>query len=359
MTNTNISFTVREISKKIPIVANADADNSIDILQLAGSTYVFQFMKMLGESLARRTLGMSMGANIIGKFDELLIAEAPAMRTPLEGKTILQSNLREKTGVTIVGLWERGRFEIPKPETLINATTVLLLAGSAEQLEKYDAVFSIYHVYHTTDAPVLILGGGRVGRAAAQILEERQAPYKVVEKSQKFIRNNNYIQGNAADLDTLNQAGIKKASSVIITTHDDSMNIYLTIYCRKLRSDIQIISRANLDGNISKLHSAGADLVMSHASMGANTIINLLKPNKILMVAEGLNIFRASVGQSLSGKSLAESQIRKQTGCSVIAIGKKNKLNINPDPSIILNEHDEMVLIGTSDAEKSLMDNYR
>ncbi len=359
MTNTNISFTVREISKKIPIVTNADTDNSIDILELAGSTYVFQFMKMLGESLARRTLGMSMGANVIGKFDELLIAEAPAMRTPLEGKTLIQSNLREKTGVTVVGLWERGQFKMPQPQTIIDSTTVLLLAGSAEQLKKYDEVFSIYRVYHTMDAPVLILGGGRVGRAAAQILEERKIAYRVVEKSPKFIKNDNYIQGNAADLDTLHQAGIQKASSVIITTHDDSMNIYLTIYCRKLRSDIQIVSRANLDGNVSKLHSAGADLVMSHASLGANTIINLLKPQKILMFAEGLNIFRASVKKSLSDKSLAECQIRKQTGCSVIAISKENKLEINPEPSIILREHDEMVLIGTSDAEKRLMDIYQ
>jgi len=358
MTNTNISFTVREISKTIPIVTNADADNSIDILELAGSTYVFQFMKMLGESLARRTLGMSMGANVIGKFDELLIAEAPAMRTPLEGKTISQSNLREKTGVTVVGIWERGQFKMPQPETKIDSTTVLLLAGSAEQLKKYDEVFSIYRVYHTADAPVLILGGGRVGRAAALILEERQIAYKVVEKSQRFIQNGNYIQGNAADIDTLHQAGIQKASSVIITTHDDSMNIYLTIYCRKLRSDIQIVSRANLGGNISKLHSAGADLVMSHASMGANTIINLLKPNKILMFAEGLNIFRASVSKSLAGKSLAGSQIRKQTGCSIIAISRNNDLNINLEPSLLLEENDEMVLIGTSEAEKRLMDIY-
>ena len=359
MTNTNISFTVREISEKVPIVTNADADDSIDILQLAGSTYVFQFMKMLGESLARRTLGMSMGANVIGRFDQLLIAEAPAMRTPLEGKTLIQSNLREKTGVTVVGLWERGRFKMPQPQTRINSTTVLVLAGSAEQLKKYDEVFSIYRVYHTTDAPVLILGGGRVGRAAAQILEERQIVYKVVEKNPKFIQNNKYIQGNAADLDVLSRAGIRESPSVIITTHDDSMNIYLTIYCRQLRSDIQIVSRANLDGNISKLHRAGADLVMSHASMGANTIINLLKPNKILMFAEGLYIFRASVPSALAGKSLAESQIRKQTDCSVIAIGRENKLNINPEPSILLGEHDEMVLIGTSDAEQRLMDIYQ
>lgn len=359
MTNTNISFTVREISEKIPIITNADADNSIDILTLAGSTYVFQFMKMLGESLARRTIGMSMGANIIGKFDQLLIAEAPAMRTPLEGKTILQSNLREKTGVTIVGLWERGQFEIPRPQTRINSTTVLVLAGSAEQLDKYDEVFSIYRIYQTADAPVIILGGGRVGSSAAKALEERQINYKIVEKRQKAIKNDKYVQGNAADLDTLTLAGIKNASSVIITTHDDSMNIYLTIYCRKLRSDIQIVSRANLDGNISKLHSAGADLVMSHASMGANTIINLLKPNKILMIAEGLNIFRLPVSSSLAGKSMVESQIRKQTGCSIIAISKNNQLNINPEPSILLEEHDEMVLIGTSDSEKRLMDFYQ
>ncbi|MBU8910785.1 MAG: NAD-binding protein [Desulfobacterales bacterium] len=356
MTNTNISFTVREISEKVPIVTNADADHSIDILQLAGGTYVFQFMKMLGESLARRTLGMSMGANIIGKFDKLLIAEASAMRTPLEGKTLIQSNLREKTGVTVVGLWERGRFEMPQPQTRINSTTVLVLAGSAEQLKKYDEVFSIYHVYHTTDAPVLILGGGRVGRAAAQVLEERNIVYKVVEKNARLVKNNKYIQGNAADLATLNRAGLREASSVIITTHDDSMNIYLTIYCRQLRSDIQIVSRANLDGSISKLHRAGADLVMSHASMGANTIINLLKPNKILMFAEGLNIFRTPVRSSLAGKSLAESQIRKQTGCSVIAIGREGNLNINPEPSILLGENDEMILIGTSDAEKRLLD---
>ena len=359
MTNTNVSFTVREISENIPIVTNADADNSIDILQLAGSTHVFQFMKMLGESLARRTMGMSMGANVIGKFDQLLIAEAPAMRTPLEGKTILQSNLREKTGVTIVGLWERGRFELPRAETRINPTTVLVLAGSAEQLGKYDEAFSMYRVYKNANIPVIILGGGRVGKAAAKVLEERQIPYKIVEKNLRSIKNDHYIQGNAADLDTLNQAGIQKASSVIITTHDDSMNIYLTIYCRKLRSDIQIVTRANLDGNISKLHSAGADLVMSHASMGANTIINLLKPNKILMVAEGLNIFSVPVHDSLVGKSLADSQIRKKTSCSVIAINKNNKLDINPDPSILLEKQFEMVLIGTSESEKSLMDLYQ
>jgi len=360
MMNTNIAFTIREISEKVPIITNADADHSIDILQLAGSTHVFQFMKMLGKSLARRTLGVSMGANVIGRFDQLLIAEAPAMRTPLEGKTLIESNLREKTGLTVVGIWERGSFEIPQPQTRINSSTVLLLAGSAEQLKKYDEIFCVYRIYHTANAPVLILGGGRVGRAAAETLEERQIAYQVVEKNPRLLENNEkYIHGNAADINTLYRAGIREAPAVIITTHNDAMNIYLTIYCRRLQPDIQIISRANLDRNVSKLHKAGADLVMSYASMGANTIINLLKPDEVLMFQEGLNIFRAAVHSTLVGKSLAENQLRKQTGCSVIAIGRENKLNINPEPSILLGEHDEMVLIGTSDEEKLLMDIYQ
>ena len=51
-------------------------------------------------------------------------------------------------------------------------------------------------------------------------------------------------------------------------TGNDDTNIYLTIYCRKLHPDIQIISRANRERNVSTLHRAGADFVASYASMG-------------------------------------------------------------------------------------------
>ena len=116
MMNTNIAFTVREISEDVPIAANADLDDSVDILQLSGSTYVLQFMKLLGQSLSRRVLRTSTRSNVIGNIDSLLIAEAPAMRTPLVGKSLQQSKLRETTGITVVGLWERGRFEMPRQQ---------------------------------------------------------------------------------------------------------------------------------------------------------------------------------------------------------------------------------------------------
>ena len=353
--NTNIAFTVREISQNVPIAANADLGDSVDILELAGSTYVFQFTKILGQSLARRVLGSTTRANVIGSIESLLIAEAPAMRTPLVGKTLRESELRETIGINVVGLWERGQFEMPTAKTRIHPTTVLLLAGSAEQLKDYDDHFGQYQKHQ---APVLVLGGGRVGRATAEVLEERDIDYRIIERNKKLIKNKRYVYGSAADIKTLTRAGIMEAPSIIITTHDDPSNIYLTIYCRRLRPDIQIISRANMERNISKLHTAGADLVMSYASMAANTMLNLLKPDELLMLAEGLNIFRVGVHPILVGKSLAESQIRKQTGCNVIAVYDQGEMHINPDPAFCFGENNELILIGTGEAERQFFQTH-
>ncbi|MFW6324773.1 MAG: potassium channel family protein, partial [Desulfovibrionales bacterium] len=331
MKNTNLVYTVREVAPTIPIAANADMEDSVDILHLAGCTHVFQFMNMLGRSLARRTLGASMRSNVIGRFETLLIAEAPIMRTGLVGKTLRESGLREETGITVVGLWDRGRFRIPLPETIINSTTVLVLAGSEEQLAAYDDF--VGDIEAPPSAPVLILGGGRVGKAAAAALRESGMEYVVVEKNPKMIKEEKYsVTGSAADYDTLVRAGINKAPSVFITTHNDDLNIYLTIYCRRLRPDIQIISRATLDRNITILHSAGADLVMSHSSMAANTIINLLSPGKVLMLTEGLNIFRVPIHSSLEKKSLVASGIRERTGCSAIAVIRNARSRSIPTP---------------------------
>ena len=348
MMNTNIAFTVREISLTVTIVANADLDDSVDILELAGSTHVFQFMKMLGQSLARRVLGTSTRANVIGKVESLLIAEAPAMRTPLVGKTLLQSKLRETIGINVLGVWERGRFIIPTAQTPIHPTTVLLLAGSTDQFNAYDEKFGREEKYKE---PVLILGGGRVGRAAADALAERNIDYRIIEKNQKLIEDEHYIYGSAADINTLMAAGIKTTPSIIVTTHDDPTNIYLTIYCRRLSPNTQIIVRANLERNISKLHTAGADLVMSYASMAANTILNLLKPDELLMLAEGLNIFRVVLPPTYIGKSLSESRIRSQTGCNVVAICEPEAMCINPEPSHRFSENNELILIGSDEDE--------
>ena len=348
--NTNIAFTVRELSAEVPIVTNATSIDSYDILQLAGSTNVINLKEMLGASLARRTVGGDAKANVIGTFDKLFIAEAPVTGTPLVGKSLAQLKLREKIGINVVGIWDRGKFELPTPTSVITASSALVFSGTEEQLAKYDEILCIYHA---TDNAIIIIGAGDVGVAAAKAIEKRDLKYVLVERNDlPSIKGMQCVIGNAADLTTLQKAGIESAPSVLITTNDDAMNIYLTIYCRRLRPDVQIISRSNEERNINTLHRAGADIVMSYASLGGNVLFNLLKKRRILMVAEGLDIFQILVPQILAGKTLIEANIRNRTKCSVLAIADEGNLLLNPEPNTILHRNCSIVLIGTAESEK-------
>jgi K+/H+ antiporter YhaU regulatory subunit KhtT len=106
-----------------------------------------------------------------------------------------------------------------------------------------------------------------------------------------------------------------------------------------------------LDRNISILQAAGADMVMSHASTTTNNIINLPSPGKVLILTEGLNIFRHRVHLNLAGKTLVSSNIRRDTGCSVIAIRCRSETMITHDPAIELDANDEMIMIGTAESD--------
>lgn len=357
--NTNIAFTIREISEKVMIVTTADNEHSLDILNFPGNTQVFQFAKMLGRSLAERTLGLGSATTRISNFGRLQIAEILANQTTLAGKVIGDSNLRQKTGAIIIGLWEKGKFEPPQAETRIDASTVLLLAGTKMQLNKFEQLYATMEAEYSPDAPVLILGGGRVGLAAAEELEKNQIDYKIIEKRAALASlGDKFIHGDAADLNVLKSAGIEEARTVIVTTHNDPMNIYLTFYCRQLRPNIQLICRANGERSVAKLHMAGADLVLSYASMGANSIINLLKTDEVSMFTEGLNIFSLPVPETLIDKTLLQSRIRPQTGCSVVAIKSQGNLIVGPDPVLPMRKTDELILIGTTEAEQKFAEIY-
>ena len=184
-------------------------------------------------------------------------------------------------------------------------------------------------------------------------MAERRVLYRVVERSpEQLLDPATDILGDAADFEVLKRAGIMEASGVIVTTHDDDTNIYLTIYCRRLRPEVQIISRAVRERNVATLHRAGANFVMSYASLGANAIINLLDRDDILMVAEGLDISRLTVPSSLAGKSIAEVAVRSQTGCTVVGLGVDGEVQINPDPYLPLPAQAELLLIGTHEAAR-------
>ncbi len=353
VTNTSVAFTVREVAPNVPIVGTARDADAIEILKLAGCTRVLGLAETLGGALARRTRSGDAAVHVIGRLDDVLVAEVNAAETPLVGTTLQDGNVRNTAGVTVVGAWRRGRFENARPETIVDNDTVLVLAGSGRQLEQFD---QLCRRIPGATAPVIIIGGGRVGRATARALDRRNITWRIVERHRERIRDpETYILGSAADPATMEKAGIKETPAVVVTTHDDDTNIYLTLYCRRLRPDMQIISRATLERNVPTLHRAGADFVISSATMGANILFNLLKRSDVLMVAEGLNVFKVKVPPELAGRTIAETSIRRDTGCSIVGVDADGTTTVNPDPNMTLPAEAELVLIGTVEAENRFL----
>jgi Trk K+ transport system NAD-binding subunit len=351
--NTTVVFTVRGITQRTPIVATAREETSIEILKLAGCSRVLSLTDLMAEALARRAIGGDRLSHVIGRIDDLVITEIDAARTSLIGQTLEEA--RRITGTSIVGLWARGHFEIGRPESVIEQTSVLVMAGSPSQIREFDSRCRGDN-RAAKSAPVIIIGGGRVGRATAVALTRRNIDYRIVEQLPERIRDpEKFVLGSGADKSVLQEAGFGEAATVIITTRDDETNIYLTISCRLLRPDIQIISRSSLERNVAALHRAGSDFVMSYASMGANALFNLLQRSDVLMIAEGLDVFKVRVPAQLVGKSLAEAKIRHKTGCSVIGIDTHERTIPSPEPDAVLPDGGEIVLLGTPAGEMEFL----
>lgn len=356
--NTNITFTASESAPDVPIIALANSDAARDMLELAGASLVLRLDQIMAQALARRVIGNESRAHVIGELDGLLIAEANAAGTALVGLTLASSGIRQRTGLSVIGVWDHGHLVIVQPHAPITRQTVMLLAGTREQVDRYNEEFG--HV-GGEPAHVVIVGGGRVGRLTSSTLKEAGFDPVTIEKVSDRVEGMDeaVVIGDATHLEVLKEARVRDASTVIITPHDDDTNISLTIFFRRLRPQAQIIVRCSAERNVRTLHRAGADLVLSSASMGANVIFNELRGSGNLLLAEGVSIFPCPVPESMAGRLVSECAVRSISGCTIIAVEHDGERIINPDIGYRLPAGGKMLLIGTLEAEEVFLREFK
>ena len=291
--NTNITLTVREVAPDLPVLAIVDEDDSVDNLQLAGATHVLPLKRRLGEQLANRMSAGHAHAHVLGRFKDLLIAEFPVHLTPLAGRTIRDTPLRENFGVNVIGVWDRGRLRLATPDTVLHDESVAVVVGTASQMTELDTYLVIYDVNLN---PTLVIGGGKVGSAAAAALKRRGLPVHIVEKDPSIARRlaavaDKVFIGDAADHEVLKEAGLGPAPSVLLSTNDDATNIYLAVYLRRLDPDVRIVSRITHERNLESIHRAGADLVLSYGSLAVESITAVLQDRELVLLGEGIEFY--------------------------------------------------------------------
>jgi Trk K+ transport system NAD-binding subunit len=352
--NSNVTLTIREVAPGVPIVALAANPDSVDVLELSGADQVLLLKQRLGDQLATRVGVGTQSAHRIGRFEDLIIAEFPVTGTALVGRTIRESHLRQLTGLNIVAVWERGRLSPTGPDTVLTKHCVPVVVGTEEQITELDALFVIYQ---DLDAPVIVIGGGTVGRAVAASLRAREATVTILEQDPSLEAElsacaDRVIIGDASNLERVKAAGIDVASSVVLTTNNDATNIFLAIYCRKLNPDAHIVSRITNDWNLEAIHRAGTDSALSEESVAVQTLLSHVLGGDLVVMGEGNEVFFELVPERLAGLTLAESGIGGETGLAVVAIRTDGSMLSNPTGATELHPGAELVMIGNADQRR-------
>jgi len=200
-----------------------------------------------------------------------------------------------------------------------------------------------------------------VGRATSRYLTAAGIDHRVIERSADRLAPDDwsrYVIGDATDPEVLRAAGIERATSIAVTTHDDHVNVYLTLYCRSTYPGVQILSRATAEQNAPTLRRAGADSVLSYVPMEATAIFGILHRGNLVLLDEGLEVFAAPVPAALVGKPIADSMLREDTGCNVFAIRRGTAGAAYPDINVPLEAGTELILIGDRADERRYFDKY-
>jgi Trk K+ transport system NAD-binding subunit len=309
---------------------------------------VLPLKRQLGESLANRVDAGRAEAHVIGSFRSVQIAELPVRDTPLAGVRVRGTHLRERTGLSIVGLWERGKLQPAFPDTEIRADSVAVVAGTAPQIASLNALLA----RDGTTAPVLVIGAGKVGQAAARALKRKALAVYVVDHDAKALGTlaadvDAVYAGDAADRELIERAGIHRVASVLLTTNDDAMNIYLAVYCRRLNADLRIVSRITHERNVEAVHRAGADFVLSYTSLGVESIMSLVSGDAAVTLGEGVRLFELRVPPSLAGQPLSETGIGSRTGLSVVAVEEQETLTTQLTGETVLPPGGKLLMLGS------------
>jgi len=359
--NTNITLTVREVAPEVPIAAFIGDDDSQDILELSGATQVLPIKRWLGEQLATRVTTQHGEVHPIGQYRALRFAELPVRNTSLDGKTLREVRLREQTGATVVGLWKRGTLRPVRPNTPLDPTSVMVVAGTTEQLRALNR--QVVSEDETEDCPVLIIGGGQVGGAAVRALHDRGVPVHLVEMEERrceVLRPycEAVFPGDAAEYALLKEAGIEDAPSVLLTTHDDAINIHLASYCRRLNPNMRVVSRITHERNLEAIHRAGADFVLSYATLGVDAVSSAIQGRRLVVLGEGVDLFTREVPPSLRGTTLAESRIGERTGLNVVALEHDDTFETELTGGTTLPAEGRLLLIGSDEQVESFVAAY-
>lgn len=353
----SIVLAAKEVAEDVPVVSVVDDPELAPYHRLAGADHVLSPRKLLAEALAGKVttaVTTDLGDSVrLGEDFE--VAELPVHRRgALYGRTIAESGLRERYGVNVIGVWIRGDFETPPPpETTLDSGTILLVTGRREQLERLEEA-AVSRVRRFRQGNTVLVGFDTVGQQVATELSDSNLPYTVVDRRDAEGVD---VVGDATDPDTLRAAGIESARSIVFALPDDTETEFATLVVRDLSPSTEVVARAETVRAVSKTYRAGADYVLSLATVSGRSIASRVLEEEILSVGTSVEIVKTTA-PALDGGRLKDVRVRERTGCTVVAVERDGDTLTDLDGDFRFRSGDQVVIAGTDSGTNRFVERF-
>ncbi|MFB6164084.1 MAG: NAD-binding protein [Haloarculaceae archaeon] len=237
---------------------------------------------------------------------------------------------------------------------LVIFATVAIEGGFARYVAEYLDVIPMR---------VIIVGGGRVGRALAERLEDRGENVVIVERDETVVettRNAGHTVhiGDGTDTDVLRSAGAENARTVVAATGDDDVNL-LVAQLANSKFDVEtVISRANNPDNVEAFEDLGVRTISS-AMATAWAIDNQIERPAIAHwmtdVGRQGDVQEVEVSEGpFAGRSVREIGPELPENCLVALVDRGGDVRV-PGPDFVFEAGDRVTLLGERDAVRDAM----
>ncbi len=211
---------------------------------------------------------------------------------------------------------------------------------------------------------IIVCGAGTTGQCVAEELHRTRRELVVIDRDPTHLERVQQIgdipvvEGDGSDEDTLEAAGLDRASGVVTVLPSDKDNLVVVVTVRQKHPNIRIVARCADSKMADKMLRAGASSTVSPSAIGGLRLASeMVRPRVVsfldLMLRDRMRTLRieeidvpfhsAWVGQSLNQLGLGD---RFNLGCLALKEPGEEQFLINPGHSTVIKGHVVLVVMG-------------
>lgn len=256
--------------------------------------------------------------------------------------------------------------------------------------------------YQTMNVPstglkdhVVLIGGGRIGRFTSELLQRLNLPAVLVELDYRRVLSAKDSQlavifGDATQQVVLEAANVGTARLVLITVPVVSVTEAIVDQVRAINPSARIVARAEGAAQLRDLHAYGiTDVVqpeleasvemirqaLLHLDLGVTEVHQVTSKmraemygplfgedsdyHRLVQLGGAVQLFDFSwvdvqPGSPLAGQSLADLELRRRTGVSIVGIMRGGVLQQNPGPDDVIEAGDLLAVVGQPEQRRAV-----